>query len=219
MGNLWACENILPSPTYAMTTIGPLLPCLQDPKTHHYNQPAKTINTGQDLNFFLSSIAYRDLQTWLLQLNRSMFPIKHPEGKMEDCNVDQPPEYSETVQSLRGLVDDFKGFVKDVPPDTGPRRFGNVAFRAWMKLVEERCEEVLSARLGWALEPLVGGASLSKAMEELKAYLVGSFGSAQRLDYGTGHELSFLAFLGALWKIGCFERGEERAIVLGIVQP
>jgi serine/threonine-protein phosphatase 2A activator len=37
---------------------------------------------------------------------------------------------------------------------------------------------------------------------ELAPYLAGSFGSAQRLDYGTGHELSFLAFLCALYQLG-----------------
>jgi serine/threonine-protein phosphatase 2A activator len=33
------------------------------------------------------------------------------------------------------------------------------------------------------------------ALVEILPYFVGSFGSAQRLDYGTGHELSFAAFL------------------------
>jgi serine/threonine-protein phosphatase 2A activator len=33
------------------------------------------------------------------------------------------------------------------------------------------------------------------ANAELKEYLLGSFGSPQRLDYGTGHELSFVAFI------------------------
>jgi len=63
------------------------------------------------------------------------------------------------------------------------------------------------------------------ALDELRHYLVGAFGSAQRLDYGTGHELSFLAFLGCLWKLGGFADGGaddgevERSIVLGVVEP
>jgi serine/threonine-protein phosphatase 2A activator len=54
---------------------------------------------------------------------------------------------------------------------------------------------------------------------------MGAFGSSQRLDYGTGHELSFLVFLGCLWKLGGFtkETSEdgalERSIVLGIIEP
>ena len=61
--------------------------------------------------------------------------------------------------------------------------------------------------------------------DELESYLIGSFGSAERLDYGTGHELSFLAFLGCIWKLGGFQRQdgevrlEERNIVLGIIEP
>ena len=63
-----------------------------------------------------------------------------------------------------------------------------------------------------------------RAQDELSAYLLGSFGSAQRLDYGTGHELSFLAFLGGIWRLGGFEKSndagvEERGIVLGILEP
>lgn len=58
---------------------------------------------------------------------------------------------------------------------------------------------------------------------ELKAYFLGSWGHCQRLDYGTGHELSFLAFLAAIWKLNGFPKTtpgvEERAIVLGVIQP
>ena len=58
---------------------------------------------------------------------------------------------------------------------------------------------------------------------ELKAYFLGSWGSGQRLDYGTGHELNFLAFLASIWKLGGFPESEdgveERAIVLGVIEP
>jgi serine/threonine-protein phosphatase 2A activator len=62
------------------------------------------------------------------------------------------------------------------------------------------------------------------AKDEVASYLLGSFGSSQRLDYGTGHELNFIAFLGCLWKLGHFKDGIqggdiEREIVLLIIQP
>jgi serine/threonine-protein phosphatase 2A activator len=62
-------------------------------------------------------------------------------------------------------------------------------------------------------------------LDELTPYLMGGFGSAQRLDYGTGHELSFLAFLGCIWKLGGFTKvpsqdgSLERSIVIGVVEP
>lgn len=70
---------------------------------------------------------------------------------------------------------------------------------------------------------LSSGAVGTTAADELQVYLLGSFGSPQRLDYGTGHELSFLAFLGALWKLGLFEGqgpgNAERGIVIGVFEP
>lgn len=40
-----------------------------------------------------------------------------------------------------------------------------------------------------------------------------AFGSAARLDYGTGHELSFLAYLLILRLIGAFGPEHEQALV------
>ena len=40
-----------------------------------------------------------------------------------------------------------------------------------------------------------------RAVPELKAYLTDSFGSYERIDYGTGHELNFVAFLFCLFKL------------------
>ena len=42
-------------------------------------------------------------------------------------------------------------------------------------------------------------------VRELVAYFTGSFGNASRIDYGTGHELAFLAFLCALHLLGYFD--------------
>ena len=91
-----------------------------------------------------------------------------------------------------------------------------MAFREWYRLAEEQTDSLLQRHLGPTLKKTSDDPVVS---EELKAYLLGSFGSAQRLDYGTGHELSFLAFLACLSKIDAFAPGEERAIVVGVVQP
>ena len=42
---------------------------------------------------------------------------------------------------------------------------------------------------------------------ELRAYLHDGFGHPIRIDYGTGHESSFIVFLLSLCKIGCFSWG------------
>ena len=202
-----------------MTSVAgiPKLNRISDLQTHTFTTPTKRINDGADLTFFLSSTAYRDLMTWLLQLSRSMFPTKDSKGQVQQNSLTSPPTYSETVQNLRSLILELDSLIEQAPPDTGPRRFGNISFRTWMKLVEER----LSGLLDQYLARIVDRSRNQKAAlkEEFEVYLLGSFGSAQRLDYGTGHELSFLAFLACLWKVGAFEDGEERAIVVGVVQP
>ena len=190
---------------------------LQDASDHTFTTPSKKINDGDDLTFFLSSTAYRDLMTWLLQLNRSMFPAQDANGKISQSKLTSLPQLSQRVQSLRILIADLSDLVQKAPPDTGPRRFGNVAFKAWFKLAEENAGGLLDSHLGDVLGKYEQ--QVQSLKDELKFYLLGSFGSSQRLDYGTGHELSFLAFLGCLWKLGAFEDGEERAIVMGVVQP
>lgn len=178
--------------------------------------PVKRINDGDDLTFFLSSTAYRDIKIWILRLNRAVFPTRTSDGQISSCTLDSPPPYSPVIVSLRSLIQDFGDLLAQAPPDTGPRRFGNVAFREWYRLAEESTDTLLDRHLGSILahheqDPAVRA--------DLKAYLLGSFGSAQRLDNGTGHELSFLAFLCCLSRVDAFGEGEERAIVIGVIQP
>lgn len=122
------------------------------------------------------------------------------------------------------MLQSLKTMMADAPPETGPRRFGNVAFRTWFatveKLVPSLLEEALPEKV-W--DYARDAAERADLMEELGKYLLGSFGSSERLDYGTGHELSFLAFLAAIWKLGGFAQSdpgvEERGIVVAVIQP
>ena len=180
-----------------------------------FQKPVKKIHDGADVDFFLTSLAYRDITTFILQLNHSVVPRKTATpGVPQTWPLDSShASYSGPVQRLRILLRKLGDLLKDAPPDTGPRRFGNVSFRTWYKLVEEKSRDLLEEALPPELHPVI---------EEAEAYLLGSFGSPQRLDYGTGHELSFMAFLGCLWKLNYFEKAdsgvEERDIVLGIFE-
>jgi len=192
----------------------PTLTKIRDVQSHHFETPSKKIHDGTDLSFFLTSLAYRDIGIFTLQLNRSVVPRKRDSGSTISWPLDSKDVvYSESVQKLRTLLSKLINLVDDVLPDTGPRRFGNVSFRKWSNLVEEQINDLLEECLGDNLRP---------AFDELGAYLLGSFGSPQRLDYGTGHELSFLAFLAGLWKVDFFAHSEpgteERGIVLGVFE-
>jgi serine/threonine-protein phosphatase 2A activator len=203
---------------------------VDDGSTYSFTVPVKKIHDGPDVSFFLTSLAYRDIMTFMLQLNRSMIPRKASDSngqKYQAWNIDsESVQFSPPVQKLRNLVAELESLITDAPPDTGPRRFGNVSFRTWYNLVESRIEDLLNEHVPQHVLRFGSSTASStepSAAEELQIYLLGSFGSPQRLDYGTGHELSFLAFLGCIWKLGGFARAEggveERGIVLGVFQP
>lgn len=198
----------------------PILDRVDSIAEHVFAIPSKKINDGEDLSFFLASTAYSDLTKWLLQLNRAIFPTKLQDGSIDTCIVDSSAGLSESIQKVRNILQRLSGLIEEAPPDTGPRRFGNVAFRKWYQLAVDNAFGLIEIHLLKASSfANLSGEHKNSLCNELKAYLLGSLGSAQRLDYGTGHELSFLAFLGCLWKMGMFEEGEERAIVIGLIQP
>lgn len=217
----------------------PQLEILNPSDPRNFSVPSKCINDGADVARFLTSKAYRDIGIFVMQLNRALCPRKTPSGPSRTFPlIGGKRQDPESVQKLRGLLERTETFIDEAPPDPGPRRFGNVSFRKWSQLLEDRVEgllkeflseEVLSFETSGQTPAREAGeedeaGSVLGAIDELKAYLLGSFGSSQRLDYGTGHELSFLAFLGCLWKLGFFKDGAqggdiERSIVLGVFEP
>ncbi len=55
--------------------------------------------------------------------------------------------------------------------------------------------------------------SLKAAATELVPYLIDSLGNETRIDYGTGHETTFVAFLYCLSRLGVFREEDEVALV------
>ncbi|KAJ5155149.1 Serine/threonine-protein phosphatase 2A activator 1 [Penicillium capsulatum] len=201
------------------------LPKLDPSASHTFIEPVKRIHEGQDVSTFLVSKAYTDIMTFLLQLNRSMFPMKQADGTAQAWLYGSDAvQFSAPIRQLQRLLSKLEDIIQEVPPDTGPRRFGNISFRRWHEVLESRASELLRECLPTELlEVPSSEAGGPTAESELRAYFLGSWGSRQRLDYGTGHELSFMAFLAAIWKLNGFptsEAGvEERAIVLGVIEP
>ncbi|KAG0142350.1 hypothetical protein CROQUDRAFT_50415 [Cronartium quercuum f. sp. fusiforme G11] len=80
-------------------------------------------------------------------------------------------------------------WIIEIPLDCDPQRFGNKAFKVWGQRLEDEAE---------ALHRSILGTSHQVIMPELLHHFKTAFGSFVRLDYGTGHELSFLAYLSIL---------------------
>lgn len=193
-------------------------------KTNHaFAAPSKKIHEGGDVQSFLTSKGYRDIMTFLLQLNRAIFPRRTDTSQPQTWPLQsEDVDFSEPVRRLQLLLSRLESIIDEAPPDTGPRRFGNISFRRWYEIVTDRGPQLLDEALPADILN-AGGSSTSTARTELTSYFLGSFGSAQRLDYGTGHELSFLAFLACIWKLDGFPQAgpgvEERGIVLGLIEP
>lgn len=186
--------------------------------------PVKRIHESSDVPDFLTSLAYRDIGIFIMQLNHAVCP-RHRQGTpvpltftltSKELSPPSPP-----IAALRDVLAEIEGLIGEAPPTPGPRRFGNLSFRTWHKLLEDKAEGILKkGAVGAALDTASGDG----AMKEVKSYLLGGWGSSLRLDYGTGHELSFMAFLGCLWKLGFFktdntEAEVEREIVFSVVEP
>lgn len=204
------------------------LSTLDTKRPHSFVVPVKYINEGHDVPRFLVSKAYHDIMVFTLQLNRAVFP-RHVDSSNESGERIQTWELnsptvplSDAVCRLQGLLERLNSMVDEVPPDPGPRRFGNVAFRRWYEVLEAQLPALLAHHLPEKVSSFERASDVS-VQAELRSYLLGAFGSAQRLDYGTGHELSFLAFLGCIWKLEGFNTSskgsEERGIVLGLIEP
>lgn len=165
-----------------------------------YQLPQKCINTSNDLeSFTVRSRAYIRIRR-LLQL----LPLRVTLKKLPETTSDKKTNNLLTALSRVDTI------VDSVPPLEGPRRFGNMAFRTFHDRLEEQAHTALLETIGYPNDSITketldkhAGLPSSKTdpYTELVSYFVGSFGSRQRLDYGTGHELSFLAFFGALWSI------------------
>jgi serine/threonine-protein phosphatase 2A activator len=205
-------------------TVIRVLSPLDPSKPHTFIKPNKKIHESQDVSTFLTSKAYIDIMTWVLQLNRSMFPLKAADDTIQTWTLNSDAiQYSAPVRQLQRLLSKLEDIVQEVPPDTGPRRFGNISFRRWTEVVESRASDLLKECLPADLLNRGSSGEGATAGTELQSYFLGSWGSGQRLDYGTGHELSFLAFLGGIWKLNGFPKTdpgvEERAIVVGVIHP
>ena len=208
---------------------------------HTFQQPGKRINDVQDVAHFLQTQAYAEIVTFLFQLNVSVFPRHDSTNSNGDHDNDAENsrrrirrwengsiegDLPEHIRRLQALIHRLNAMIDEAPPDTGPRRFGNISFRKWYGLVEERASTLLAEHLPskiFSYDDHTQDGHV-RARDEVAAYFIASFGSAQRLDYGTGHELNFLTFLATIWKLGGFRLRsdpgkEERALVLGVIEP
>lgn len=118
-----------------------------------------------------------------------------------------PCRESTATAAVLSMLERLDALVSETPADPQPQRFGNPAFKAWHAKMKDESLQLLEA----VLQPKNKGAAA-----ELAGYLHDSFGNATRIDYGSGHELAFVALLCCLSLLEVFEEGDMPALVFRI---
>ncbi|KAH9481901.1 Serine/threonine-protein phosphatase 2A activator 1 [Psilocybe cubensis] len=162
--------------------------------------PSLKIRTDDDVEYWKTTQSYLDYGIFLRRLNESVVGYTLPW---------EPVNRSTSITKILELLDELAHWVDDIPALQTPQRFGNIAFRTWGQRLEERCDNVLQKLLA---------PDFLAVLPYVKPYLLISFGSFTRMDYGSGHETSFALFLLCLTLVRFFEPepAEERDLVLSV---
>ncbi|KFP46016.1 Serine/threonine-protein phosphatase 2A activator, partial [Cathartes aura] len=189
--------------------------------------PKKEINMVSDMAKWKRSQAYADYMGFILTLNEGV------RGKKLTCEYKVSEVGEETVspaplhfregwhivfplatlgkdgpiEKLVALLNTLDRWIDETPPVDQPSRFGNKAFRTWYAKLDQEAEKLVAT---------VIPKHLADAAPEVAVYLKESVGNSTRIDYGTGHEAAFAAFLCCLCKIGVLRVDDQMAIVFKV---
>ncbi|KAJ2233324.1 Serine/threonine-protein phosphatase 2A activator [Coemansia sp. RSA 1286] len=160
--------------------------------------PRREILEPGDMTKWQRSTAFVEISSFIEQLSKSV------EGK----KVSDVGAGSAGVERICGLLDEAGSWVAMFPPEgSEATRFGNKSFRRWAAQLEQQAPRLIRS---------VVGDERAGAEAEVAAYLTAAFGNATRIDYGSGHELSFVMWLLCLCKLGVLEPADSQAIVLTV---
>lgn len=152
---------------------------------------AKRINKENDITRWTESHAYNTIFSVLCNLNDSV------KSKPRSCERVVRP----IIHKILAVFEKVHQILQEVEPLKQPMRFGNRAFRTFLTRVYNERAELLKE---------------VSEHPDVHEYFVQSFGSWTRIDYGTGHEFNFLAFISALAVLGIVQPEDGPAIVFDV---
>ncbi|KAE9529681.1 hypothetical protein AGLY_011777 [Aphis glycines] len=159
------------------------------------NMEFKTkVKTESDMDAWESSEAYDDYIGFIAAMNKSVYAIP----------LNKTLTQSNVISQLLNILNTIDDWITEVEPLKESCRFGNKAFSTFYNLLKTRLPEVLCKELSSVDQ---------QNIIELTAYIVDSFGNPTRIDYGTGHEMSFCMFLCGLYKVDILKQSDSKATV------
>ncbi|RDX61853.1 Serine/threonine-protein phosphatase 2A activator, partial [Mucuna pruriens] len=161
---------------------------------YHFQTPTKRIQTPDDIRRFHDSDSGKNFLGFVVALSESIRGRKIS----EQCHQ------SPAVLALVSILETLTQFADEIPPVQQSARYGNVAYRTWHERMSTAGESLALRLLPESLRP---------ATAELVPYFADSFGNASRIDYGTGHETNFAAWLYCFARLGVIGEEDYPAVV------
>jgi serine/threonine-protein phosphatase 2A activator len=176
--------------------------------------PRRHIFNESDMIKFKQSEAYSQLEKFIYQLAHLI-----TNRKLSDIETKYGSGMSDSMKQCLANLDKLESFIEEYPPTEETKsisRYGNLAYRQWFdRMMNESDQmqiEVLKKSQNYNPEE-------RWKYKELSAYWRESFGNRTRIDYGTGHEVSFCAYMYCLAKLGVVNTESDCMCLVGVLFP
>ena len=177
--------------------------------SHVYVVPRRAILEPQDLGKWLVSSGSTQLLDFVMSLNESVVQATRSSAPHLALTAVSSP----VVLAILQVLADMDTWLREIPPLSQAQRFGNKAFKTWYERLQKTAPIFMAEILSKMQTPLPNSEA---AAAELAPYLVESVGNSTRIDYGTGHEQSFAAWLCGLYMVGALTKDDFPALVLHV---
>lgn len=161
---------------------------------YHFHIPTKIIQSEEDIRRFRDSSTIKNYLGFIVSLSESIRGHK----------ISDPCHVSPVITKIISILQTLIQFVDQIPPLQQSARYGNLAYRDWHNRMTENSDSFMLQLLP---------THLSSATIELTPYFTDSFGNSTRIDYGTGHETNFTAWLYCLARLGIINEEDYQAVV------
>jgi serine/threonine-protein phosphatase 2A activator len=160
----------------------------------HFQIAIKRIQTPDDIRRFHDSDSGKNFVGFIVALSESFRSRK----------ISDPCHQSETTNTIVSIIETLTQWIDEIPPAQQAARYGNIAYRTWHERLVNSGESLMFRFLP---------ENLRDATVEIVPYFSDSFGNSSRIDYGTGHETNFAAWLYCLARLGVIGEEDYQAVV------
>ncbi|KAG7972282.1 hypothetical protein I3843_07G175100 [Carya illinoinensis] len=161
---------------------------------YHFQVPTKRIQSPNDIRRFHDSDSGKNFLGFIVALSESIRSRK----------ISDPCRVSPTISSIVSTLETLIRWIDEIPPLQQAARYGNLSYRAWHDRLTESSESLM---LNFIPD------DLNSATIEIVPYFTDSFGNSSRIDYGTGHETNFAAWLYCITRLGLIMEEDYTAVV------